>query len=410
MRFLLFCLVFLTIISANAQDSLGLITGSLIDEKRKPVEGATVQLIDLENNASKSVLSDKDGYFEIPNIPFGYKKLLITSISFQQLTIDSIYFRAERYDFNLNDIILKPSTEQNRQEVIVYAEKPLIESKEGNITFNAGESALSAGSNASDLLTNVPLVTKDPDGKIMVRGKEPKILIDDKPVELNQQQLQDFLESLPGSSIEKIEVMTNPPPQYANEQGGVINITTRKGKVGKTGRINLTAGTRGQYNLSGNYNYRRQGLVISINAGVGYNEFNGEGYSIRKNTYRDSTNYFNTNNISDNTNLRPNFRGTIDYDINKKHNLNLAINYNQNNYDNNNETEFQNINRFDSLYRLRERLINSTGESFNPNVSLSYTLKTGRQGESFRVIANNNYSFSNSERAFYQEHFYPDFS
>ena len=55
----------------------------------------------------------------------------------------------------------------------------------------------------------------------MVRGKEPKILIDDKPVELNLQQLQDLLESMPGSSIEKIEVMTNPPPQYANEQGGV---------------------------------------------------------------------------------------------------------------------------------------------------------------------------------------------
>lgn len=410
MRSLLFCLVFLTFLTADAQDSLGFITGSIIDEKRKPIEGATIQLISMENGTSKSLLSEKDGSFEISDIPFGLKKLVVSSVGFQQLTIDSIYFREERFDFNLNDIILKPSTEQNLQEVIVYAEKPLIESKEGNITFNAGESALSAGSNASDLLTNVPLVTKDPDGKIMVRGKEPKILVDDKPVELNPQQLQDFLESFPGSSIEKIEVMTNPPPQYANEQGGVINITTKKGKVGKTGRINLTAGTRGQYNLSGNYNYRRQGLVISINAGAGYNEFIGEGYSIRKNTYRDSINYFNTNNISNNTNLRPNFRGTIDYDINKKHNLNLAINYNQNNYDNSNETGFLNINRFDSIYRLRERMINSTGESFNPNVSLTYTLKTGRQGESFRIIANNNYSFSNSDRAFYQEHFYPDFS
>ena len=101
--------------------------------------------------------------------------------------------------------------------MVIYAEKPLIQSKDGNITFNAGESALAAGSNASDLLTQVPLVAKDADGKISVRGKEPKILIDDKPVELNLQQLQDLLESLPGSSIEKIEVMTNPPPQYANE-------------------------------------------------------------------------------------------------------------------------------------------------------------------------------------------------
>ena len=36
---------------------------------------------------------------------------------------------------------------------------------------------------------------------------------------------------MPGSMIEKIEVMTTPPPNYANERGGVINIVTRKGKV-----------------------------------------------------------------------------------------------------------------------------------------------------------------------------------
>ena len=32
---------------------------------------------------------------------------------------------------------------------------------------------------------------------------------------------------MPGSMIERIEVMTNPPPQYANEPGGVINIITK---------------------------------------------------------------------------------------------------------------------------------------------------------------------------------------
>ena len=107
-------------------------------------------------------------------------------------------------------------------------------------------------------MTQMPLVSKDADGKITVRGKEPRILIDDKPVELNLQQLQNLLESLPGSSIEKIEVMTNPPPQYANEQGGVINIVMRKGRIGKSGRIGITAGTRGELSLSGSYNYKKR--------------------------------------------------------------------------------------------------------------------------------------------------------
>jgi outer membrane receptor for ferrienterochelin and colicin len=130
---------------------------------------------------------------------------------------------------------------------------------------------------------------------VLVRGKEPRILIDDKPVELNLQQLQDLLESLPGSSIEKIEVLTNPPAQYANEQGGVINITTKKGTVGKSGRLSIFAGTRGEYGANGSFSYRKNSLAININAGFAGNEFAGFGYSFRQNIYKDSTNFLNTN-------------------------------------------------------------------------------------------------------------------
>ncbi len=202
-------------------NSLGLIAGEVFTEEKNALSGATIHLTSLGDSIyKKSALSDKNGSFSFRNIPFGWHKITFTYVGFQTLTIDSLHFRSERFDFNLNEIILKVKTPESLNEVIIYVEKPLIQSKEGNITFNAGESALSAGSNASELLTNVPLVTNDPNGKLLVRGKEPKILIDEKPVELNQQQLQDLLESLPGSSIEKIEVMTNPPPQYANEQGG----------------------------------------------------------------------------------------------------------------------------------------------------------------------------------------------
>ena len=218
-----------------------MLTGNVLDESKKALEAATVLLVSIEDSrARKSVTTDKSGNFSFETIEFGYYRLTISYVGLQSLSIDSIYFRTERYDFNLGDITLKMRTSDNLEAIVVYAEKPLIQSKDGNITFNAGESATAASSNASELLTQVPLVGKDPDGKITVRGKEPKILIDDKPVELNLQQLQDLLESMPGSSIEKIEVMTNPPPQYANEQGGVINITTKKGRVGVNGRISAT--------------------------------------------------------------------------------------------------------------------------------------------------------------------------
>ena len=386
----------------------GIITGSVLDESRKAIESVTVTLVSMNDSLRRfNTLTDKNGSFTISNIPFGYYRLRFSFVGLQNLQMDSIHFRTERFDFNLNDILLKPRASQELDEVIVYSEKPLIQSKDGNITFNAGESAIAAGSNASDLLNSVPLVAKDADGKITLRGKEPKILIDDKPVELNLQQLQDLLESLPGSSIEKIEVMTNPPPQYANEQGGVINIVTKKGKVGKSGRINVSAGTRGEGSVNGNFNYRKKGFTVSVNAGVGYNRLLGNGYSIRNNIYNDSSNFFNTTNHFTNKNWRPSFRVNMDYDINKNNLLNLVLNYNQNNFDNLNSTEFSNINRFGELWRLSRRDVHNVGDNYSPSLNLSYTWK-GKPGETLRIITAYNFSVNKSDRDFFQQYFNPD--
>lgn len=365
----------------------GIVSGIVQDENSKAINGATVQLVSSADNlSSKITMTDKNGVFSFSGIPLGYYKLKITHTGLQPLVIDSIHFRSERVDFNLNDLVLKIKTSQNLSEVIVYTEKPLMQSKDGNITFNTAESALSAGSSAGELLNNVPMITKDPHGKILIRGKEPKILIDDKPVELNLQQLQDLLESLLGSSIEKIEVMTNPPPQYANEQGGVINIVTRKGKMGMGGRISISGGTRGEGSVNGNFNYRKNKFAITVNANAGFNRFEGGGHSSRKNIYADSASFFNTKNSSLNKNTRPGLRVNIDYDISKRQILNIVINYNQNDFNNRNTTEYTNINRFDEIYRLSERTIRSGGNNHNPNFNLTYTLKGKTAGEKLRII------------------------
>jgi len=404
-----FCISFIAAFSQQKTE-YGILTGNILDIKNKPLEAATLQLNSfLENGTKKSVQTDKGGEFGFSEIPFGYYKLIISYTGYQTLTIDSIWFRPERYDFNLNDITLQQSNTGNLEAVIIYAEKPLVQSKDGNITFNAGESALAAGSNASELLSSVPLVSKDPDGKITVRGKEPKILIDDKPVELNLQQLQDLLESMPGSSIEKIEVMTNPPPQYANEEGGVINIVTKKGKVGVSGRLSATAGTRGQISYNGNLNYRKQGLAMSVNAGAAHNRFEGNGYSIRNNIYVDSSNYFNTTNEYTNKNFRPNLRVNIDYDINKNNLLRFTFNYNQNSYDNSNQTEYRNINRWNELWKLSQRSIFSRGDNYSPNFNMSYTWK-GKPGETIKILSGAAYSKNDNDRDYYQVFLNPDYT
>ena len=386
----------------------GIISGNLLDSSNSnAIANASVQLIQIGTVTKIARITDKNGEFSFNDLPFGYYSLNISFVGYASLKIDSINVRAERADFNLADIRLSTNL-IDLQSVIIYVEKPLIQSKDGNITFNASESAVAAGSNASELLNTVPLISKDPNGKILVRGKEPKILIDDKPVELNLQQLQDLLESLPGSSIEKIEVMTNPPPQYANEQGGVINIVTRKGKVGMGGRLSYTAGTRGEGGVNGSFNYRKNKFSINVNAGTSANRFVGYGNSERKNIYPDSVNYLKTQSDFLNKSTRPYLRVNIDYEISKRRNLHFEATYNQNDFNNRNITEYTNINRFDEVYKLSERTIRSEGDNYNPGTNLTYTVKGKQAGEQFRIIAGANFSSNENDRIFYQQFFNPD--
>ena len=326
------------LIPAVSQNSsvAGIIAGNVLDEKTRAVEGATIELLPFSDsiNLRKTILTNKNGEFGFTSLGFGWYRLKVTYIGYAPMILDSIHVREERADFNLNDLTLRQSDGEQLDAVVVYAEKPLIQSKDGNITFNASESPLSAGSSAAELLKSVPLVAADPDGNLSVRGKEPKILIDDKPVQLSAQQLQDLLESLPGSMIERIEVMTNPPPQYANEQGGVINIVTRKGRVGIGGRISVSAGSRGEAGANMNFNYRKKGLAINLNMGSWFNRFTGNGYSTRENIYTDSTNYLYTNRSNKNKSSRPNARLNIDYDLNKYNSINFTFQFDQNIFDN----------------------------------------------------------------------------
>lgn len=370
--------------------------------------GATVAIIPLSDSTKQSVfLTDKNGGFSFSNLQPGHYRIRITAVGYRVLIIDSIHLRAERADFNLHDLSLSNQLVE-LSEVVIFVEKPLIESKEGNITFNVGESALSNGSTATELLKQTPLVTTDADGKIAVRGKEPKILIDDKPVELNAQQLQDLLESMPGSMIEKIEVLTNPPPQYANEQGGVINIVTKKGRVGFGARVNIYAGSRGQTGISTNFNYRKQGFAINLNVGAGYNEFQSEGYSNRTNIYKDSSNQLNIINNSFNKSIRPNLRLNIDYELNRRNSFNFVAQYNQGNSNSSGFNHFTNINRFDAISRLSERTVASEAINYNPSINFTYIHKSKRPGETLRIISAVNFGWSKSVRNFFQEFLNPD--
>jgi outer membrane receptor protein involved in Fe transport len=390
-------------------DHPGIIIGNILDgDNSKAIQSASIVLQRISDSTySKTTISEKDGAFIFDQLPFGYYRLQITATGYSSLKLDSIYIRAERFDFDLNDLKLSTKTTQ-LNEVIIYVEKPMVESKDGKIIFNAGESALSSSSSATELLKQTPLVNVDDDGKVMMGGKDVKILIDDKPVELNGKQLQDLLESMPGSMIDRIEVLTTPPPQYANERGGVINIVTKKGKVGISGRLNVNYGTREAAGVNASFSYRKNKFALNVSGGYGYNQYLGNNESHRQNMYADSTNFFNTVAANNGHYKRPNARVSMDYDINKRNSLNFTFLYNANNAGSFSSNEYTNLNRFSAIYKLSDRFINTATQSNNPNFNLSYSFKGKDPREVLRIISGINFNGSGINKDFFQQFLNPD--
>ncbi len=396
-------------LSQNNRPIGGIIIGNILDaDNSKAIEGAALKITLLSDTTHPlNQLSQKNGEFLFDKLAFGYYRLQVTSAGYSTMNIDSIYIRAERYDFDLNDIKLNKN-QKTMNEVVVYAEKPLIENKDGKIIFNTGESALSSGATTNELLKQTPLVNVDNDGKVLLRGKEVKILIDDKPVELDSKQLQDLMESMPGSMIEKIEVMTTPPPQYANERGGVINIVTKKGKVGFSGRVNANYGTRGEAAVSMNITYRRNKLALNFSAGFGYGEYTGSSYSNRQNFYTDSSNYFNTNGANGSSNRRPNVRLSLDYDFNKRQSMNVTAQYNSSNAASDNEITYSNLDRYNQVYKLSNRITGTGNKSWSPAFNFTYSIKGKNPRTLLKFISGFNFNANNNERDFYQQYLNPD--
>lgn len=394
---------------AVQKTQLGSLVGNVLDNTSgKALPFANISLLNLNTAASRNAVADKDGAFSFEKLPFGYYKLTIDVVGFAKTSMDSIHVHNDRPDVNLNDVRLQ-SASSSLNEVVVYAEKPLIENKDGKVIYNVAESPLSSGSNASEMLKNLPLMNANPDGTLTLRGKEPLILMDEKPVNLSGQQLTDLLESLPANVVEKVEVMLNPPPEYATYPGGVINIITRKGRVGIYERINLNLGSRNEAGVSGNFNYRSSKLNISANAGYGVLTVQGNSYSHRQNIYPDSVNYFYSESSFTNRSKHPNARFQADYDFSKQSNASFVYQGNVNYFNNNSQALYTNRDSLLDIYKASSRNNSYEGMGYSHGFSTSYQWKGTNPVEKLQVYSGLSFSKNDNNRGFYQQFLQNDF-
>ena len=255
-----------------AQDK-GRLEGKIKDEQSRPLSLATVTLVDLNNVApAKNIQTDSSGGFSFDEIPYGLFTCKITHAGYQPITRDSIIFTPVSGTISLTDLTMLPLGKE-LAEVTVSARAPTIRTGPEKKVFSVSQSLVSVGGSAADLLQNVPTLQVDANGNVSLRGATNlKVLVDGKRSLIGGGTVAQVLQSIPASSIDRVEIITNPSAKYDAEGQALVNIILKKNTAaGFNGSAAVTAGTRDNYNAAtslsyqngrvncyGNYSYQRR--------------------------------------------------------------------------------------------------------------------------------------------------------
>src|SRR5207249_120261 len=130
--------------------------------------------------------------------------------------------------------------------------------------YNVDQDLMSKAGSASELLQNVPSVQVDVDGNVTLRGSGALIMINGKTSPIMDKNSATVLQQMPASSIEKIEVITNPSAKYKPDgSSGIINIVLKKNtSLGLNGTVSANAGNQDRYNGNIRLNYNPGSLNI----------------------------------------------------------------------------------------------------------------------------------------------------
>jgi hypothetical protein len=250
----------------HAQPATSKISGQVTDAAKKPVDGATITLVTAKDSVLiKTELAETDGTFVFEQIKDGDYKIVITAVGFKNYHSQAISISPQNIVIALPAIALRP-TGAELKGVAITAQKSFVEHKIDRTIVNVDALISNAGTTALDVLEKSPGVQVDQNGAVSLKGKGVTIFVDDKPTYLSGDDLANYLRSLPSSSLDQIELMTNPPAKYdAAGNGGVINIKTKKNKMkGFNGALNLSysQGVYGRTNNSFNFNYRNNRVNV----------------------------------------------------------------------------------------------------------------------------------------------------
>ncbi|MDD3044104.1 MAG: TonB-dependent receptor [Candidatus Delongbacteria bacterium] len=244
------------------------ITGKIVESTgEEPLPEANVILHKKSGSVLKGAVTDSLGVFKIKLIPSGNYFIEIKYMGFIPDTISHLDISA---NINLGDIFLKPS-EILLDEIVVKGKADIYTSHLDKKVYNVSKDILSESSSTSEILQNIPSVNVDINGGITLRNTSNiTFFVNGKPSALLRNNPSAVSDLIPASSIEKIEIITNPSAKYKPDGvGGIINIVLKKNmSEGLNGQISANVGNDERYNANINLNYGTKKLKLYGNYGL----------------------------------------------------------------------------------------------------------------------------------------------
>lgn len=375
--------------------AIGKITGSVIDSiSQKPIEYATISVIGYNDNQTVTgSITDIKGKFVVDKVPFGSYKVKISFIGFSTVTLDSIKIEFQK---PFTDLGIQTLTQQTIQmgEVNVTGQKGAIEFAIDKMIVDVEKTLPAAGGSVIDVLKNTPSVNVDMDNNITLRGNSNvTILLDGRPSGVTDP---DMLEQMPATSIEKIEIVTNPSAKYdADGTAGIINLISKKTQeLNWNGMIQANAGTRDNYGSSINLNFKQGDWNIYGNYDNRFNTFGMKGDI-------DRYTILPTGNINAHQDIRTRYKGFsqnfkigADYTIDEMNSLGTFILYNNGDGTFNNNSE--NINEFTVGGDSSSNYLGKNSAENNRN-NFDYSLNYKRKFENPTQELTADFYYSNSK-------------
>lgn len=408
MKKFLYQFLLLTItLSAVTLESLAQNTGTaqinakLVDaSNNQAVPFATAVVLNSQTKATvRAAQTDMEGNLSMKNLPAGTYTFKISYVGFQTMVRDGITLLNNQV-VNLGTIKMSASKGTELNEVVIQGEKAAMQLGIDKKVFSVDKSLVSEGGTATDLLANVPSVQTDMDGNVSLRGSSGvRVLIDGKPSLIGGGDVSVILQSIPASSIESVEVITNPSSKYdAEGQSGIINIVLKKNtKLGLNGNVALSAGNRDNYNANTSLSFQNNKVNLFGNYSFRSGNRLGGGFNNIQylNTVAGGTAFADQNTDSRSHDQGHNVKAGLDYTIAPKSVVSFSAGLNVRDNDRNEMLYINQFNAANLPVKLSNRSNDNEGKGNSFDLNLDFVQKFKKPKE--ELTFNLNYSEGNND-------------